>query len=74
MLEKIRLKFNEIKEKYQQHKREVFLIFLLILFSSLSFGLGFLYYEQFYSKAPIIIEKCSTFNNWIKEIDEKNEN
>ncbi|MBI4159859.1 hypothetical protein HY504_01700 [Candidatus Wolfebacteria bacterium] len=43
------------------HYREIFLAILLFLISSLSFGLGYLTNREF-SRAPIVIEKCSAPN------------
>lgn len=41
------------------HKREFLFALIIFLVSSLSFALGYLANRE-YSRAPIIIEKCST--------------
>ncbi len=50
--------FSNIKDWVINHKRDIILFLLIFLISSLSFGLGYLVNREF-TRAPIIIEKCS---------------
>jgi len=47
---------GQIKEWLIEHKRNIILLLLIFLISSLSFGLGYLVNREF-NHAPIIIEK-----------------
>ena len=49
---------NKIKYFFREKGREVALFALVLLISSLSFALGYLYSHEF-ENIPIIIEKCS---------------
>jgi len=50
---------SSFKNLIQENKRNIAIIFLLILIISLSFGLGYLLARE-NNRAPIIIEKCSS--------------
>ena len=49
---------TRLKEWGTENKKVVLLIILLILTSTLSFGLGYISNREF-NHAPIIIERCS---------------
>ncbi len=49
---------NQIKDWIAEHKKDIILIILIFIISSLSFGLGYLVNREFHH-APIVIEKCS---------------
>lgn len=49
---------SNLKTWLLNHKREIIMFLLIFLISSLSFGLGYLVNREF-SRAPIIIQKCS---------------
>ncbi|KKR88912.1 MAG: hypothetical protein UU85_C0001G0101 [Candidatus Wolfebacteria bacterium GW2011_GWA2_42_10] len=55
--------FNEIKEWIKENQRNIFIILLIILIGTLSFGLGYLTNRELSknNRAPIIIEKCIDF-------------
>lgn len=56
--EKFKTLKEEIKNKIFFYRKELILALIIFLVSSLSFGLGYLANREF-SRAPIIIEKCS---------------
>ncbi len=55
-------KILEFKEWFKENQKNIFLMFLIILVATLSFGLGYLSNREF-TRAPIVIEKCSDTTN-----------
>jgi len=53
---------SRLKEILSDNKRNITIALFLILIISLSFGLGCLFARENNTKAPIIIEKCSSAN------------
>ncbi|MFA5084288.1 MAG: hypothetical protein WC475_02815 [Candidatus Paceibacterota bacterium] len=49
---------SSFKDLIRENKRNIIIVFLLLLVISLSFGLGYLFARE-NNHAPIIIEKCS---------------
>jgi len=52
------LNMEKIKDFFREKGRETILFTLVMLISSLSFALGYLYFQEF-KNIPIVIEKCS---------------
>ena len=51
--------FFDVKNRFLNHKREIVLFVLIFLVSTISFGLGYLFANQF-ERAPIVIEKATS--------------
>ncbi|NLA08283.1 MAG: hypothetical protein GX873_01120 [Parcubacteria group bacterium] len=49
----------QIKEVFQQNKKEIIIGIFVFLIVTISFALGYLTAEKLVQKTPIIIEKCS---------------